>query len=90
MEVLLKTRSYLLTFDGRVLEVFYDMGDKSWRYHVSLITSIQLGPPDKHGMQKLNFKTKEFGERTATEIAPDQVGQAQELVAAVQQAMLAA
>ena len=75
----------MVSFDGRVLEIFPE-GKESYRYHIRQITSIQLGPPDKHGKQDLTFKVR-WGEYDL-QVAPDQVGAAQELVAAVQQAIL--
>jgi hypothetical protein len=50
------------------------------------IVSIQLTPPDKYGMQKLQMNTT-WGGVFLADIAPDQGGAAQKLIAAVDQAV---
>lgn len=84
MEVLVKSSfPAWISFDGRVLEVFFESSDGR-RYHIRQITSIQLTPPDKHGKQELTWDTTGSGKHSAGYVSPDE---AQILVAAVQQAM---
>jgi hypothetical protein len=82
--------SILLSFDGRVLEIVR-RADASDRYHISQISSVELRPPDKHGEQMLRYQMKVFGSTwyNLAPVAPEQVGAAQQFVAAVQQAILA-
>jgi hypothetical protein len=53
------------------------------------ITSVELGPPNKHGERVLKYQLKALGSTwfELAVVAPDEVGAVQELAAAVQQAM---
>ena len=84
MEILLKSSiPAWVSFDGRVLEVFFESSN-NLRFHIRQITSIQLAPPDKHGKQELTFETTGSGKHSVGYVPPSE---AQELVAAVVQAI---
>jgi hypothetical protein len=93
MEIIIKDpnpeRGNVLSFDGRVLEMFAWRMESRFRYHIRQIVSIQLTPPDKHGKQQLTGKFAGGPGFTEglVDVAPDQVSAAQELVAAVVQAL---
>ena len=91
MEVFIKGYNWpaVISFDGHVLETFVWSKGSEVRFHIRQITSIQLSPADKHGNLQLTCKvaggylpTQNLGQ-----IAPDEVGEVQQLVAAVQQAI---
>jgi hypothetical protein len=88
MEILIQTSDSLLSFDGRVLEAFNYASFHNWRFHIRQINSIALAPPDKHGKQMLSINTQvNGGFMFHKEVAPNQIGEAQKLVAAVMEAL---
>lgn len=79
---------HILTFDGRILEVFgYESGGESARYHAALIGTI-LCVPGLRGQSTLNFSTKHGG-ILGLKIPPEKHAEVEQLVAAVEQAKAA-
>ena len=87
MEVLIKVNYRWLSFDGRVLERFGGENLKSERIHIKMIDSIVLAPPDRHGYQELRLSFAGGGSMSFGDVKPDDIGEAQKLVAAVTGAM---
>ncbi len=77
----------ILLFDGRVLEVFHTLWEgKTRRYHVGTIASIQI-VTDKKGAHTLSLKAQ-GGYNEIVTVDPAALAPAQQLVTAVQQAMM--
>ncbi len=88
LEVVLSPKARA-AFDGRVLEVFYfDESGQTSRFHVAYIGEIGL-TTDKKGRHYLDLKTT-LGYPWRQDVDAGNLAQAQQLVAAVQQAMAAA
>jgi hypothetical protein len=86
MEILVKSSlPGWVSFDGRVLEIFFETGENR-RFHLLQLTAIQLSSPDQPGQQELTFTTTGSGQHSAG-LVPSADGQT--LVAAVQDALLA-
>lgn len=78
----------ILLFDGRVLELFHTLWvGKTLRYHVANIGAIEI-VTDKKGAQTLSVKGKAGGQEIF-KVEAGALADAQQLVAAVQQAMAA-
>ncbi len=78
----------LVAFDERVLEFFWPMSaEGSERFHLAHLKAIQI-TADKKGKHALEVKTTS-GRSLWAEVALPAVPAAQQLVAAVQQAMAA-
>jgi hypothetical protein len=74
------------TFDGHVLEIFYDdLTHGSRRVHVGHIKSIELIPVS-HGKEKYSLQIKGEYMLVVTDISEAILPKAQALVAAVEQA----
>ncbi len=72
-------RALVLTFDGRVVEVFGF--DQPVRYHVSLL-QVSIGEPDRHGNVSVSFRTPYSS--TQFDVGPDQAGAVLGVVTQVQ------
>ena len=90
IELQLSTRSVskpIVLFDGHVIEFFYDdLSNGSRRMHIGHIKSIEIVPVS-HGKEKYSLQIK--GEYTLiiTDVSEVVLAKAQELVAAVRQAL---
>ena len=90
IELQLSTKSMskpIVTFDGNVIDFFYDdLTNGSRRIHVGHIRSIELIPVG-HGKEKYSLQIKGEYLLHVTDVSEAILPKAQELVAAVQQAM---
>ncbi len=77
----------IVTFDGRVIDFFYDSLDyASRRIHIGHIKSIEIVPVT-HGKEKYSLRIKGEYLLMATDVSEVILPQAQELVATIQKAM---
>ena len=77
----------ILVFDGHVLEFFYDdLNHGSRRVHVGHIKSIEIIPVSR-GKEKYSLQIKGEYMLVVTDVSEAVLPKAQELVAAIQQAM---
>lgn len=60
----------VLSFDGRVLEVFGYQGQDSVRYHAANL-QIDVGDPDKHGKRIVQLKPRTKGAGCALGISAE-------------------
>jgi len=90
IELQLSTKSMskpILIFDGHVLEFFYDdLNHGSRRVHVGHIKSIEIIPVSR-GKEKYSLQIKGEYMLVVTDVSEAVLPKAQELVAAIQQAM---
>ena len=75
----------ILTFDGEVLEIFYDT--QSNRIHIGHIQNIEV-TTDRKGGQELRIDTK-FGTVSSMPLEPSLASMVNELVTQVRSAMAA-
>lgn len=75
-------RPLVLTFDGRVVEIFGF--DQPVRYHVALL-QISVGEPDRHGNISVSFRTQYSS--TQFDVGPREADAVLELAAHVQSAL---
>ena len=78
----------IISFDGRIIEIFWTTSRQGGRFHVFQIVKIWI-ETDKHGTHTLNFNSKYVNEILVSGLTTSEsaLAQAQELVLAVQQAM---
>ena len=78
----------LISFDGRILELFWATSRQGSRLHVFQIAKIWI-ETDKHGVHTLNANSRYAGIQLLSGhvISPEALGQMQELILAVQKAM---
>lgn len=90
IELQLSTKSIskpIATFDGRIIEFFYDSLDYgSRRVHIGHIKSMAIVPV-AHGKEKYQLQIKGEYLLLITDVSETILPQAQELVAAIQKAM---
>ena len=75
----------LLSFDGRVLEVFGYQGQDSVRYHVQNLL-IDIGEPDRKGKRALQLKPRTRGVACVLAISTEDWATAAQLLERVQAA----
>jgi len=81
-----EVETYLIAFDGRVVEIFESLsGGKTRRYHAALLKGVALNT-DKKGKHTLVLETL-TGYQDMLHVTDDKLPFAQQLVAEVQQAM---
>jgi hypothetical protein len=73
----------LLTFDGRVLEVFGYQGQDSVRYHARNLV-IDIGEPDKKGKRMLQLKPRTKGVGCVLSISTEDWAHAAQLLERLQ------
>jgi hypothetical protein len=80
--------STILTFDGRVLELFWMTSRQSARYHVFQIAKIELST-DKHGQHSLDITSRYVNQIMlgGQPVRPEVLAETQALVEVVRQAM---
>lgn len=77
----------ILQFDGRVLEIFHSLWEgKTHRHHAATIAAIEI-VTDKKGAHSLSVKLK-AGYNEIVAVEPAALGRVEQLVSAVQQAMI--
>ena len=91
IELQLSTKSMskpVVVFDGHVIEFFYDdLNHGSRRVHVGHIKSIEIIPVSR-GKEKYSLQIKGEYMLVVTDVSEAILPKAQELVTAIQQAML--
>ena len=77
----------LISFDGRIVELFWAAARQSSRFHVFQIGKIWIDT-DKHGVHTLNATSKYAGIQLlgGHVVSQESLGQMQELILAIQQA----
>ena len=78
----------IISFDGRIIEIFWMTSRQGGRFHVFQIAKIWI-ETDKHGAHFLNFNSKYADQILVSGLAISEsaLAQTQELVLAVQGAM---
>jgi hypothetical protein len=75
----------LLSFDGRVLEVFGYQGQDSFRYHARNLL-IDIGEPDKKGKRMVQLRPRTKGVGCALAISMEDWAHAAQLLERLQEA----